>query len=69
MAAKKKTTRKSRNEYETKCFVCGKVEEFLDAKAIAQAYWTILCWDVASNTPTCVCNKCEYNPTGKSKKE
>jgi RNase P/RNase MRP subunit p30 len=58
-----------RNQYSVKCFVCGKAEEFLDIRAIGQAYWTILCWDVASNTPTCVCKDCEYNPNGNNSKK
>jgi len=42
------------------CIICGKKECFNDPEDITFAKWKILGWDIGSNTPVCVCNKCEY---------
>ena len=52
-----------------KCEVCNKVESFNDAKDITSNHWTILAWDVGTNTPRIVCSKCVYPVNKITKKE
>ena len=55
-------------QYTIKCVYCGKVEKFIDTKAITHAKWKILNWNIATNEPVCLCDKCEYKPVGYGKK-
>lgn len=42
------------------CLMCKKQMKFTDIIDIRQAHWTILAWDVDSNTPRATCPKCVY---------
>ena len=42
------------------CITCGKKESFNDSKDISHAKWSIIAWNVKSNEPKCVCDKCDY---------
>jgi len=48
------------NHWHLKCDICNKAMSFMDAKDIHYSKWTILAWDVESNTPLITCPKCVY---------
>lgn len=54
------------DRYKIKCVECGKVETFMDEKAIKYAHWKIIAWNVGANEPICLCDKCEYKSVGKN---
>lgn len=52
------------NKYHLGCMICGKKEQFIDAKDIQVSKWRIMAWNVKTADPIVMCNKCEYQPVG-----
>lgn len=55
-------------KFSVECAVCGKKESFLDFKAMQQAHWVALAWEIKENRPVVTCPKCDY-PIGVKKEE
>lgn len=47
-------------KWTVECVGCGKKDNFGNEKDIVQLRWKILGWNIGTNTPICVCDKCEY---------
>jgi hypothetical protein len=50
------------------CVVCDTKDSFVDLKALQNARWVTLAWNMNENVPVVTCPKCDYPSAVKKKK-